>query len=189
MYGPILCHQMLSAVVCSQSIVSSLRAAKPSAPFGGWHRWHEASMRLAVWSSALHLQFVEGTKPHLCIVERNSPMLVRRWFSLTQEGLGRIIPGGEGPAEGINVMRWDVFFCHSVFHSSFAQRATVVLDLSRSFSSSSAAGTKGCLDLSSRWCVVGVNRNRSWRRCSGFIARRARDSVALFRQSWVGYFY
>jgi len=31
----------------------------------------------------------------------------------------------------------------------------MVLDLSRTFSSSSAAGTKGCLDLSSRCCVVG----------------------------------
>jgi len=62
----------------------------------------------------------------------------------------------------------------------------VVLDLSRSFCISSAAGTKGCLDLRSRCCVVGVNRSRTWRRCSGSIARRARDSVALFRRSSVG---
>jgi len=41
------------------------------------------------------LQFAENTKPHLCIVERNSPTPLRRRFSLTQEGLGRVIPGDE----------------------------------------------------------------------------------------------
>jgi len=38
----------------------------------------------------------------------------------------------------------------------------VVLDLSRSFRSSSAADTKMCLDLNSRFCVIGVNRSRLW---------------------------
>jgi len=42
------------------------------------------------------LQFAKGTKPHLCIVEQNSPTPVHRRFSLAQEGLGRVIPGGEG---------------------------------------------------------------------------------------------
>jgi len=77
------------------------------------------------------------------------------------------------------------FFCHSIFHLS-AQKAEVALDLSRSFSSSSAAGTKECFDVSSRCCIIGVNRSRSWRRCSGSIARRARENVALFRRSSVG---
>jgi len=36
---------------------------------------------------------------------------------MTQEGLGRVIPGGEGPEDGINVWRQEVFFCHSVLHS------------------------------------------------------------------------
>jgi len=66
-----------------------------------------------------------------------------------------------------------------------AQKIAVVLDLSRSFSSSSAADTKGCVDLSSRCCLIGANMSRSWRRCSGSIARQARDSVALFLQSSV----
>jgi len=56
-----------------------------------------------------HLQFAEGTKPHLCIVERNSPTPVRRRISLTQESLGRVIPGGEGPGDGINVWRREDF--------------------------------------------------------------------------------
>jgi len=59
----------------------------------------------AVCSFVPQLQFAEGTNPYLCIVERNSPTLVRRRFSVIQEGLGRVIPGGEGPAEGINVWR------------------------------------------------------------------------------------
>jgi len=54
-------------------------------------------------SSAPQLQFAKGTKPHLCFVERNSPMPVRKRFSLTQEGLGRVILCGEGPAEGTSV--------------------------------------------------------------------------------------
>jgi len=86
----------------------------------------------------------------------------------------------------------------------------VILDLSRSFSSFSAAETKECLDLISRCCAVGENRSRSWRRCSGAvckeltstcilnglvssfhmapgsIARLIRDSVALFRRSSEG---
>jgi len=68
-------------------------------------------MRSAICSSAPQLQLAEGTKPHLCIVERNSPAPVRRRFSLNYEGLGlgRIILGGEGPAEIINLWRGDVF--------------------------------------------------------------------------------
>jgi len=70
----------------------------------------------AVCSSAPQLQLAEGTKPHLCIVERNSPAPVRKRFSLTQEGLDRVIPGGEGPAKGIRVWRREIFFYYSVFH-------------------------------------------------------------------------
>jgi len=54
-------------------------------------------MRSAVCFSAPQLQFAEDTKPHLGIVQRNSPTPVRRRFSLTQKGLGRVILGGEGP--------------------------------------------------------------------------------------------
>jgi len=164
--GPLLYHQMLSAVLWEPvHRVLSSRTAKPFVPIGGWYRRQEASMWSTVYSSAPKLQFAECTKHHLCIVELNSPTPVRRRFCLTQEGLGRVIPGGEGPAGAITVWMREVFNCHSVFHL-YAQKTAVVLDLSRSYSSSSAAGTKGDLDLSSRCCVVGVNRSRSWRRCS-----------------------
>jgi len=50
-------------------------------------------------------------------VEQPTPTsAVHKQFNLTQEGLGRVIPGGKGPAEGINVRGQEVFFCHSVFH-------------------------------------------------------------------------
>jgi len=94
---------MLSAVVLSQSKVLSSRAAKPSVLFGGYYRGLETSMWSAVCSSAPHLQFAEGTKSYLCIVERNSPTPVCMQFSLIQEGLGRVIPGDEGPGDEINV--------------------------------------------------------------------------------------
>jgi len=57
------------------------------------------------------------------------------------------------------------------------------IELSKSLSNSSAAGTKGSLDLSFCCCVFGVDWSRSWWRCSGTIARRARYSVALFLRS------
>jgi len=77
-----------------------------------------------------------------------SPMPVHRRFSLTQES----------HSQWCGAWRWNkcvkarstVFFCYSVFYLWSAQKAAVVLDLSRSFHSSSASGTKGCLDLSSR---------------------------------------
>jgi len=55
------------------------------------------------------LQFAESTKPHLGIVERNSPTPVRRRFSLTQEGLGKVIVGGEGLAKGKRVEARGIF--------------------------------------------------------------------------------
>jgi len=59
--------------------------------------------------SASAVQFTEGTRPQLCIVERNSPTPVRRRFSLTQEGLGRVILGGERQGGGINMWRQEYF--------------------------------------------------------------------------------
>jgi len=68
---------------------------------------------LILCSVAPHLQFAaRGHHSHLCIVKQNSPMLVCRQFSLTQEGLDRVIPGIKGPGDRINVGRRDVYFCH-----------------------------------------------------------------------------
>jgi len=67
-------------------------------------------------SFVVQLQFAEGTKPCLCTIDRNSLTPVRRRFSLTQEGLGRVISGGEEPINGINVWKRGVFFYYFVFH-------------------------------------------------------------------------
>jgi len=61
-FGLILYHQMLNAILWSQSLVSSSRAAKPCVSFQEWYRGQEASMWSAVYSSTLQLQFAEGTK-------------------------------------------------------------------------------------------------------------------------------
>jgi len=66
-------------------------------------------MWLAVCSSALQLQFAKDIKPLLCIVDQSNPPPVHKWFSLTREGLGRVIPGDEGPGKGIKVWRREVF--------------------------------------------------------------------------------
>jgi len=81
---------MFSAVLLSQSTVSSSSATanQVSRLEGGTGDRKLVCDRKAVCSSTPHLQFAEGTKPHLCIVERNCPTPVRRRFSLTQEGLG-----------------------------------------------------------------------------------------------------
>jgi len=92
LFGPILS----SYVQCS-----SFEPMHRSVPFGGWYRGKEASMWSAVCFSASHLQFTKDTKPHLYIVEQNSPTAVRERFSPTQEGLGR----GSFPVWGAR--RWN----------------------------------------------------------------------------------
>jgi len=57
------------------------------------------------------------------------------------------------------------------------ESCSVIGFIYKSYSSFSAAGTIGCLELSSRCCVVGMDRSRSCRRWSGIIARQARYSV------------
>jgi len=41
-------------------------------------------------------------------------MLVCRQFSLDQEGLGRVILGGEGPGVGISVWRRELFSAKTI---------------------------------------------------------------------------
>ena len=50
----------------------------------------------------------------------------------------------------INVLSWKAFSRHSILHLYSAHRATLVPDLVGLFSSSSAASTNGCFDLSYR---------------------------------------
>jgi len=69
----------VSAVLLSQSTVSSSRAAKPNVPFGGWYRRQDVSMWSAVCSSIPHLQFAEGTKTHCALLNETVPSHVVIW--------------------------------------------------------------------------------------------------------------
>jgi len=50
-----------------------------------------------------------------------------------------------------------------------------------------AVGTNGCLDLSRRAFTLDGRASAEWSRCPGFMARRARDSVAPLRRSSAGW--
>ena len=67
-----------------------------------------------------------------------------------QAGLGKLLPGGVELTSTMNWQSREALPCHSVLHLKSAQCAALVSVLLRSFNSSSAAGTKGCLDLSCR---------------------------------------
>jgi len=73
------------AECCSLKPVSGviIESRQNQCPFWKVLRGQEASMRSAVFSYVSQLQFAEGTKLHLCIVERNSATPVHRRFSLT----------------------------------------------------------------------------------------------------------
>ena len=131
----------------------------------------------AVCSFAPHSHAGVGVIPHVCIVERNRPTPVRRQSSFTQEGLGKCTPGGRGPTSRFS---HEAPSCHSVFNLRSAQLpAELVLKTSVPFSKSSAAGTKGRLDLSCRGqkpfmkYVLWVLSTASKRQCGSF--RRSSD--------------
>jgi len=162
LYGLILCDQMLSVVVWSQSTVSSSRAAKPSVPFGGGteNRKLVCDWLFAPLLCSYKLQFAEGTKPQLCIVEWNSPMPVYRWFSLTKDGLRK------GHSQWWRARRRKCVEVRGIFLPfciplMIHPQSCSGIGLSRSFSSFSTAGTNGCLDLNSCCCAVGVNKSLS----------------------------
>ena len=107
----------------------------------------------SVCSEALHSQFGEGARPHLCIDERNRPTPVRRRLSLTQAARGKLIPIGLAPAPGhknmesgsiFTVLRFPFVIC------LFRRRTSSPAKLSKRFR---APGTNGCLDLSLTWQV------------------------------------
>ena len=125
--------------------------ARPRAPCGCRYKGQDVITWSAVCSAAPHSQDAEGAIPHLCMVERKRPTPVRRRLSLTQRGLGKCIPGGKELTSDMNAWSREVLSFHSKFHLQSAQRsAALMFNSSMLFSRSSAAGTKGRLDLSCR---------------------------------------
>ena len=78
---------------------------------------HAVSTWSAVCSKALHSQFGEEARPHLCMDEWNRPTSVRRRLSLTQAARGKSIPTGLAPVPGTKVRNLKAFSQYSVFHS------------------------------------------------------------------------
>ena len=105
--------------------------------------------------------------PHLCVSERNRPILVWRRLSLTYVVLSKQIPGGVGQTFLINVWSQELFPCHSMLYLYSANRVKLMPDWAESFSSFSAASTNGCLDLSCRSCPRSGDKSLLCRRCSG----------------------
>ena len=117
---------------------------------------------------APHSQAAVEAVLHLCVSERNRPTPIRRRFSLTHAGLGKLNSGGVGLISSINVWSLEAFFCHSLLHFYSSHRSTLVPDWAVLFNSSSATGTNGCLDLNCRNCPPSKHRSFLYRRCSGF---------------------
>ena len=128
--------------------------------------------------SCLLLCAVEAM-PCLRFSERNRPTSVRRRLSVTDAVLEKLVPGSAGLTSLINIWSPEALSRHSMLHLFSAYRASLVPDMAASFSSFSAAGTNGCLDLSRRSFSRCGDNSLSCRRCSGSEARRAKKSTAF----------
>ena len=128
----------------------SFTVNRPRIPIG----WRYMGQDVVIWSavcfSAPHSQDVAEAMPHLCIDDGKKPTPVRRRFSRTQASLGSPIPGGRVPTSSKKECRREVPSRHPMLHLRSAHLAALVPSSLASPSSSRAAGTKGCLDLSCR---------------------------------------
>ena len=164
----------------------SVTVSRPRIPFGWRYMGQDVIIWSAVCSSAPHSLDAVEAMPHLCIDDRKRPIPVRRRFSRTQASLGIPIPGGRASTSPKNECRQEVPSRHSMLQLWSVHLAALVSSLLASLSSSRAAGTKGCLDISCRCPPQGWDVNRSRSRWPGSWARHAKDSMALLRRSSVG---
>ena len=75
------CPDQMLAVMLSQHRVLSSKTARPPAPCGAWCMGHPIRTWSAVCSAALHLQFSEEARPHLCMDKWNHPTPVLKRLS------------------------------------------------------------------------------------------------------------
>ena len=141
---------MASHISGSHLVQLSFIVSRPRIPFGWRCMGHDVIIWSAVCSSAPHSQDAVEAMPHLCIDDRKRSTPVRRRFSLTQAGLGSPMPDGRASTSSKNECSRDVLSRHPMLHLWSAHLAALVPSSLASFSSSRAAGTKGCLDLSCR---------------------------------------
>ena len=100
-------NQMLAVVLLSQHRVLSSKTVRPCAPCGARCIGHAVSTWSAICSKALHSQFDQGARPHLCMDEWNSLTPVRR--RLTQASRGKPIPTGLVPVPGTKARSLEAF--------------------------------------------------------------------------------
>ena len=118
-YYPRLPHcldQMLAVMSLSQHRVLSSKTIRPRVPCGARCIGHTVSTWSAVCSEALHSQFSEGARPHLCMDKWNCPTPVHRWLSLTQAAWGKLIPTGLALVSGTKARSLEAFSQYSAFH-------------------------------------------------------------------------
>ena len=121
----------------------------------------------AVCSYAPHSHAAVEAIPHFFISEQDRPTSVQSWLCLPHVGLEKLISGGFRLTSLMNVRSQEAFSRHFMLYLYSAHRAILVPDWAWSFSSSSAAGTNGCLDLSCLSCPLSGDRSLLYRKCSG----------------------
>ena len=118
-YYPRLLHclnEMLAVLLLRQYRVSSSKTVRPRAPCVVQCIEKAVRTGSAVCSEALHSQFGEGVRPHLCMDKWNRPTPVRRRLSLTQASRGKPIPTGLPPVRGTKAQSLEAFSQYSAFH-------------------------------------------------------------------------
>ena len=169
----------LGADVEQLFVVPSSRTVRPCSPWGS--RWitHWRTTWSTVCSYTPHSQAAEEAIPRLYKVERKGPTPVRRGLNLAL--LGRVAPRGWVPVSVMKMLSLVGFSAYSTFHWWSNH-----LLLSDEVMSCCAADTNSCLDLRRRASALDGRVSAEWSRCSGSMARRARDSVTPLRRSSAG---
>ena len=119
-HRPLCCpDQTLAMMLLSQHRVSSSKTVRSRAPRGAPCMGHAIRMWSAVCLEALHSQFAEGARPHLCMDEWNRPTPFLKRLSLTQAAQDRPIPAGLAPVLGTKIRNLEAFSQYSAFHLRF----------------------------------------------------------------------
>ena len=116
----------------------------------------------AVCSVALHSQFGEGARPHLCMDEWNRPTPVLKRLSVIQAARDKPIPTGLVPVLSTKTRSLETFLQYSAFHSRFVHSEARMPSPARLSKRFRVAGTNGRLDLSLLWRASGYPLKRRY---------------------------
>ena len=95
---------MLAVMFLNQHRISSSKTVRSHAPCCAQYMRHAVRTWSAVCSEAPHLQFSEGTRPHLCLDEWNCPAPVCRQVELNPSCSGQAHPNRPGIGPGYKNM-------------------------------------------------------------------------------------